>query len=109
MSKSVKCHPAKLIFLITLNNTEEKIKMSTDSSQWIQAEEDFHKWIENPELYPENPDTNLRQSIHIHFRKKYYNLLMPIVSWVFDKLPLDDLLQQKEKKKLRQILLPKKK
>jgi RNA polymerase sigma factor (sigma-70 family) len=67
--------------------------MSTEPTQWIQAEEDFHKWIENPKLYPENPENNLRKSIHIYFRKKYYNLLTPIVSWVFDKLPLDDLLQ----------------
>jgi hypothetical protein len=30
------------------------MNMSTEPAQWIQAEEDFHKWIENPELYPES-------------------------------------------------------
>jgi len=93
MSKSVKCHPAELVFFDTFEQHCKKIKMSTEPTQWIQAEEDFHKWIETPELYPENPENNLRKSIHIYFRKKYYNLLTPIASWVFDKLPLDNLLQ----------------
>jgi RNA polymerase sigma factor (sigma-70 family) len=67
--------------------------MSNEPTQWIQAEEDFHKWIENPELYPDNQDNNLRKSIHIYFRRKYHDLLTPITKWVFERLPLDDLLQ----------------
>lgn len=67
--------------------------MSTEPTQWIQAEEDFHKWIENPKLYPENPDNNLRKSIHIYFRRKYHDLLTPITRWVFERLQIDDLLQ----------------
>lgn len=70
--------------------------MSNEPDQWIQAEENFHKWIENPELYPENPDAHIRKSIHIYFRRKYYNLLTPILKWVFKELPPVDLLQTEE-------------
>lgn len=70
--------------------------MSTEPAQWIQAENDFHKWIENPENYPSNEHTNLRKSIHIFFRQKYYNLLTPILKWVFENLPPVDLLQTEE-------------
>jgi len=80
-----------------------KIKMNTETNQWLQAEAEFHKWIENPELYPENPDTNFRKSIHIYFRRKYHNLLAPIIHWVFKRLPLDDFM--KEEKEPEEIAL----
>ena len=79
--------------------------MNAEPEQWIQAEENFHKWIENPKLYPENPDSNIRKSIHIYFRIKYYNLLTPIVKWVFEELPLDDLLGEEIEEKEEEPLL----
>jgi RNA polymerase sigma factor (sigma-70 family) len=72
------------------------MNMSTEPAQWIQAEEGFHKWIENPELYPENQDTNLRKSIHIYFRRKYHDLLTPVTKWFFENLQLDDLLNKEK-------------
>jgi RNA polymerase sigma factor (sigma-70 family) len=71
--------------------------MNTEITQWLQAEENFHKWIENPELYSNNRYTNLRKSIHIHFRRKYYNLLTLIIQWVFSLLPIDELLENERR------------
>lgn len=70
--------------------------MKTEQTQWLKAEEDFHKWIEEPESYPENEYTNLRKSIHIVFRRNYHNQLTPILKKVFEDIPPESLLREKD-------------
>ncbi len=72
--------------------------MSTDTNQWIQAEENFHQWIENAAFYKRSEDSNLRKSIHIYFRRNYLNLLTPITERVFKNLPVDELLEREREK-----------
>src|SRR5690606_36008726 len=61
--------------------------MNTEQNLWIKAEKDFHKWIEKPVSYPENEHTVLRKSIHIVFRRKYYDQLTRVLKKVFDINP----------------------
>jgi RNA polymerase sigma factor (sigma-70 family) len=65
---------------------------------WIKAEEEFHRWIENPKDYQKNEHADLRISIHIYFRKKLKNLLAHYISRVYDKLLLQKLLAEEQEK-----------
>ncbi|MDD3723709.1 MAG: sigma-70 family RNA polymerase sigma factor [Lutibacter sp.] len=71
--------------------------MNIDPIRWLKAEADFHRWIEKPKLYPDDKENKLRKSIHIYYRRKYYNLLTPIIHQVFSLLPVDELLENERR------------
>lgn len=88
--------PLKLHFFNKFEGNHLLCVMKNEKSLWIKAEEDFHRWIEEPALYPENEHTNLRKAIHIVFRRKYYDQLTPVLKKVFEITPPDKLLNEED-------------
>ncbi len=70
--------------------------INPEQTLWLKAEQDFHKWIEEPELYPVNEHTNLRKSIHIAFRRNYHSRLTSILRKVFKDISPEILLQEED-------------
>src|SRR5690554_4694488 len=69
--------------------------MNPEPDQWTEAEETFPGWIEDPDLYPVNPFTDFRKSIHIFFR----NHLRKEVSQLFQLIEDLDFGQERAYKK----------
>jgi RNA polymerase sigma factor (sigma-70 family) len=72
-------------------------KRIKDPTLWIKAEEEFHRWIENPADYQQNEYADLRKSIHIYFRKKFQKVLAGYASTIYDELPIQTLLAEERR------------